>query len=128
MSTVDDDIKQLQAEIVVLKEQFVNLNAAKKTVDQLTLATSINPGDILTIGQGSEIKKYPAENVISLKWVTIGDAFVGKKAGYATLGTIEIGDIIMRSPSNGRFIIAEVIALPYTTDSNLSFFLDTSPI
>lgn len=126
--SIESDVAQLKAEVAVLKEQFVNINADKKTVDQLALATSINSGDLIQIGQGSEIKKYPAENVISLKWVTIGDAFVGKKSGYATLGTIEVGDIIMRSPSTGRFIIAEVDALPHTTDANLSFFLDTSPI
>jgi len=58
-------------------------------------------------------------------WIEIDDAFVYKGAN-TNKSAIEAGDMIKRYPTTSRYIHARVDALPYTTDSNLSFFTDSN--
>jgi len=51
------------------------------------------------------------------------DGFLVDQKGVAS-ATIAVGNII-RGVLNGRYIIAEVTALPYTTESNLKFYIQT---
>ncbi len=64
---------------------------------------------------------------ITNRWIEIDDAWVFKGVN-TNVFAIEIGDMIRRYPQTNRYINARVNALPYTIDSNLTFFEDIQTI
>ena len=59
-----------------------------------------------------------------IEWIEIDDAYVLKASGNFNITQIQTGDMIRRYPTTSRYIEAKVIAVPYTTETNLQLFKD----
>ncbi len=117
----DWDISNVASDAHILNKPE-NLSDFNNDVDAGVGEANVNPDWDATSGD-AEILHKPN---ISIKWIEIDDAFVYK--GTNTGDTIQVGDVIMRYPTTSRFIHAVVNGLPYTTDSNLSFYQDITII
>jgi len=121
-------MEQILQQLAIIQNWITQVNTMLKTIIDFDELTDAQATDYLTVMRAGVNKKLAIGKILEAVSGTqpkMIDGYIVDTSANTDKEAIEATNIIIGEFSAGRFIVAKVNALPYSTESNLTLFVDT---